>query len=423
MQIPFLRGIAPALSLLLWACSPDSEGVARGGDAAAVSGDAGAPTAKPDAGMVVAPLDSGRVRELDAALIDAAAKRDAGSATVPSDADDAGPEPTAADAAAPATSPQPVEPCSQELQTVVADARPDFGAAPSPPVPSVAGDPNEPGAYEVWRSDVVIPNPDSARSALEATFYAPSEDGGTTVAAGRFALVLVMHGFGLTHQAYEAMSSHMASHGFVVLGVTLPFSLTSAHDKNASEAIAAIDFALSSAAPESVQTHVDAEKIAAAGHSLGGKIAFYAAALDTRIDLVIAWDPSNAGGPPCFIDAMACNNFPVAPNCLVMQEGIVHQLRAETLVFRAAADGANPEPAHNAIHFFRGAPMPATLIDFDATVQHGDWANAESAVLPHTRRVQLAFLRQRFYGHTGIEPWLPRGAEVSVGAARVLYKP
>jgi|GEM_PF-1312679 len=421
MQIPFRRGIAPALSLLLCACSADPDAVARGGDAAAaVSGDAAAPTAKPDAGMVVAPSDAGRVRELDAALADAAAERDAGSATVPSEADDAGP---AADASAPTTSPQPVDPCSQELQSVVADARPDFGAAPSPPVQSVAGDPNEAGAYGVWRSDVVIPNPDSARSALEATFYAPSEDGGSTVAAGRFALVLVMHGFGLTHQAYEGMSAHMASQGFVVLGITLPFSLTSAHDKNAEEALAAVDFALSSAAPEALQTHVDAEKIAAAGHSLGGKIAFYAAALDARIDLVIAWDPSNAGGPPCFIDAMACNNFPVAPNCLVMQAGIVHQLRAETLVFRAAADGANPEPEHNAIHFFRGAPMPATLIDFDATVQHGDWANAESAVLPHTRRVQLALLRQRFYGHTGLEPWLPRGAEIGDGAARVLYKP
>lgn len=413
MQIPFRRGIAPALSLLLSACSAAKNVAANGGDAAAVSGDAGVPTAKLDAAM----MDAGRVR---VAIADAAAERDAHSATAPSEADDAGP---VADAAAPTTSPQPVEPCSQELQSVVADARPDFGTAPSPPVASVAGDPNDPGAYGVWRSDVVIPNPDGARSALEATFYAPSEDGGTTVAAGRFALVLVMHGFGLTHQAYEAMSSHMASHGFVVLGITLPFSLTSAHDKNADEAIAAIDFALSAAAPESVQTHVDAEKIAAAGHSLGGKIAFYAAALDARIDLVIAWDPSNAGGPPCFIDAMGCNNFPVAPNCLVMQAGIVHQLRAETLVFRAAADGANPEPEHNAIHFFRGAPAPATLIDFDAMAAHGDWANAESAVLPHTRRVQLALLRHRFYGHTGLEPWRPRGAEIGDGAARVLYKP
>ncbi|HTU60738.1 MAG TPA: alpha/beta fold hydrolase, partial [Polyangiales bacterium] len=312
---------------------------------------------------------------------------------------------------------------SQELQAVVGDARPDFGAAPSAPVASADGDPNEPGSYGVWRSDAVIPNPDSARSALDATFYAPSDDGGTTVSAGPFGLVLVMHGFGLTHLDYAPISSHMASHGFVVLGLTLPFSLTSAHDKNADEAIAAIEFALSTAAPEAVQTHIDAQKIAAAGHSLGGKIAFYAAALDARIDLVIAWDPSNAGGPPCFIDAMGCNNFPVAPNCLVMQAGIVHQLRAESLVFRAAADGANPEPEHNAIHFFRGAPAPATLIDFDANAQHGDWASAESAVLPRTRRVHIAFLRQRFYGHTGLDLWLPNGAQIGDGAARVLYKP
>ena len=392
----------------------------------AARGAAEAPAAKPDAATPVAPSDAGRAQARDAAVStrtpDATVERDAGSAPLPSEADDAGPEPVA-DAAAPAADPQPVEPCSQEPQSAVGDARPDFGAAQSSPVSSVAGDPNEPGSYGVWRSDAVIPNPDSNRSALEATFYAPSEDGGSAVAPGRFALVLVMHGYGLTHRAYEGMSSHIASHGFVVLGVTLPFSLTSAHDKNADEAIAAIDFALSSAAPASLQMHIDAERIAAAGHSLGGKISFYAAALDARIDLVIAWDPSNAGGPPCFVDAMACNDFPVAPNCLVMQSGIVHQLHAETLVFRAAADGANPEPEHNAIHFFRGAPSPATLVDFDASVQHGDWANPESAVLPRTRRVQLAFLRQRFYGHTGLEPWLPGGAQIGDGAARVLYKP
>jgi dienelactone hydrolase len=197
-----------------------------------------------------------------------------------------------------------------------------------------------------------------------------------------------------------------------VLGITMPFALEAAHDKNAAEAIAAIDLAISDAAPEAIRGHVDAERIAALGHSFGGKIAFYAASLDARIDLVIGWDPSNAGGPPCFVDATACNQFPVAPNCMADDSGIVHRMRAETVVLRAAPDGANPEPAHNAIHFYRGAPAPATLIDFDTNVAHGDFANAAAAVLAHTRRVNAAFVLSRLLGATGLEDYLPGGAKI-----------
>jgi hypothetical protein len=106
----------------------------------------------------------------------------------------------------------------------------------------------------------------------------------------------------------------------------------------------------------------------------------------------------------------------VAPNCLVEDSGIVHQLNAETLVLRAAPDGANPEPEHNAIHFYRGAPSPATLIDFDENVAHGDFANPAAQVLAHTRRVQLAFLRSRLLGATDLADYLPGGARIDEGA-------
>ena len=418
-------GLVHALSFLACTSTSDPELQSSEQDAAVSrkpAAQAGSVEAPHEPAPSMRPSDAGHANPPDADLPmspPVAAVDGNAVVTAPGEAEDAGPA-LPQDSAAP---PEPAQPCSQELQTLVGNARPDFGPAPTLPALSAGGDPNDNGAYAVWRMDVVIANPDATRSALDATFYAPSQDEGRSIATGQFALVLVMHGYGLTHQAYEGMSTHIASHGFVVLGLTLPFSLTAAHDKNAAEALAAIDFALSSAAPTPLHTHIDPQKIAAAGHSLGGKIAFYAAALDARIDLVIAWDPSNAGGPPCFIDSAACNDFPVAPNCLAMQAGVVHQLRAESLVFRAAADGANPEPAHNAIHFFRGAPAPATLIDFDTRAQHGDWANPDSAVVPHTRRVQVAILRQRFYQHTGLESWLPQGAQISEGAARALYKP
>jgi dienelactone hydrolase len=317
--------------------------------------------------------------------------------------------------------PQPVDPCSEDLQAEVGHAQPDFGAIPTPT--AFMGDPDAMGPFAVFKRDVTIPNPHTAGPALDATFYAPSTDAGTSIADGKFAFALVMHGFGTTHRSYEHFTLHLASHGFVALGITLPFSGVAMHDKNAAQAIAAIDYALGDPAAAAITPHIDATKVAILGHSFGGKIAFYAAALDPRVDLVVGWDPSNAGGPPCFIDPAACNGFPVAPNCAAKDSGIIHQLRAETLVFRAAPDGANPEPGHNAVNFFRGAPEPATLVDYDTTVLHGDFANPLAAVVPRARRIHLAFLLNRFYGTTGLDAWLPRGAEIGAGAVRVLYKP
>jgi hypothetical protein len=319
------------------------------------------------------------------------------------------------------TLPSLVDPCSDDLDLQRGAIAPDFGASVGGE--GFTGDPNDDGPFQVLAVDTTIPNPDSAREALDATFYAPSNDG-VAIADGAHPLALVMHGFGTTHRFYEHFTRHLASHGIVVLGITLPGALTAAHDKNAAEAIAAIDFALGQDAPQAVRGGTDAERIAVLGHSLGGKIAFYAAALDARIDLVVGWDPSNAGGPPCFIDPESCNAFVVAPNCLAQESGIVHQLRAESVVFRAAADGANPEPAHNAIHFYRGAPAPATLLDFDMNVLHGDFASETAAVIPHTRRVQLAFLLTRLRGMTGLEAYLPGGDALDDDAlvTRVLYR-
>lgn len=304
------------------------------------------------------------------------------------------------------------------------------GQVPSTPAPAGAaftgnpGNPGEMGAAAVLQVDFSLPNPDPARPALTGTFYAPSDDGGFTARPGPLPLVLVMHGFGTTHRNYDHFSTHLASHGLLALGLSLPAAAVAAHDKNADEAVAAISFALGADAPAQVAGLADPARIAAAGHSFGGKIAFYAAAQDTRISLVIGWDPSNAGGPPCFVDPAACNDFPVAPNCQAMDAGLVHRIRAESLIFRAAPDGANPEPDHNAIHFYRGAPTPSTLVDYDTAVMHGDWANGLLPVVAHSRAVHVALLLQRLTGATGLDAWLPGGAEVAagLGVKRVLRK-
>ena len=112
-------------------------------------------------------------------------------------------------------------------------------------------------------------------------------------------------------------------------------------------------------------------KIAVAGHSKGGKVSFFTAVIDDRVDLAIGWDPSNSGGPPCFIGnvvpGLSCNALPAAPNCMIESPGNLHFMQAESLVLGEPRDNAvNPDKHHNSVHFYRGAPSPASLVLFNA---------------------------------------------------------
>lgn len=238
---------------------------------------------------------------------------------------------------------------------------PDLGELPAPA--DFVGDPRAMGTPPLSQA-VQVPRPPGDDGTSKGTVYEPVADT-ARASEPRFPLVVVMPGYGATHTAYAAYSTVFASHGFLVLGLDTGeggFTSTSDHEKEARRAVAAIDWMLTGPAA----AHIDATKIAVAGHSKGGKVAFWAAALDSRIDLVIGWDPSNAGGPPCFIDPVACNSQPAAPNCNTaegMGVGVLQDMRAESFVVGVPPDRlTNPDPAHNSLNFYRGAPSPATYI-------------------------------------------------------------
>jgi hypothetical protein len=104
----------------------------------------------------------------------------------------------------------------------------------------------------------------------------------------------------------------------------------------------------------------------------------------------------------------------VAPNCTASRSGVQHLSHAESLVIGAPPDPAfNPDPNHNAIHFYRGAPSPASLVLLDTG--HVPWATgaSDAAVFRITKRVHTAVLLRRFFGVTGLEAFLPDGARVT----------
>jgi len=262
----------------------------------------------------------------------------------------------------------------------------------------------EPGPYDVYLERVSMPNPEDPASSLEGHIYAPSEDG-RSMAAGPFPLAVVMPGFGATYGLYNVYSNHLASHGFLVIGFdfVIAAGFDGMHDTLARQATYVIDFALDPAGP--LAGHVDGARVATVGHSLGGKIAFYAAAIDPRISVVMTVDPSNSGGPPCFVSQEWCNAYPVAPNIVTGATGVLDDVNAASFIMRAAPDPLlNPDEQSNAQYFFTGldgaglhaVKSPALYFDMGG-ISHAAWLS-NSNIMRITKRTMAAWIKTHFEG-------------------------
>ncbi len=318
----------------------------------------------------------------------------------------------------------PAEPCAEDrnadrnadsdINQTTGTVVPDLGIVPVGG--EFTGDTALDGEYDVFQQTVSIPIESGILHAagltiklnasnLSGTVFAPSTDGGTSIAPGKWPLVLVLAGFQGSYTMYRTYSLHYASHGFTVLGVDTHSNLTTAsHDKESYELVQCLDWIDTEDSP--LHGFIDMTKIAVSGHSKGGKLTFFLAAIDPRIDFVIAWDPSNAGGPPCPIPG--CNSQPVAPNCDGKSPGIEHYMHAESIVLGMPRSAVTPDRHHNSIHFYRGAPSPAHLVFFDAS--HVAPVSNQNVVVIN-KRVQMALLLDRFKGMEVNREYLPDTTE------------
>lgn len=307
----------------------------------------------------------------------------------------------------PGDPPVPAAPCGTDLQVHNGTTVVDLGLVGSPG--AYTFDPVGDGAYDTIVQNLQVDNPTAGRGVIPVSIFAPSTDG-TTAAAGSYPLVLFFPGFGTSHTSYTHFTRKLASHGFIVIGASFPntgFLDPAHHDLNALEGDAVISWALTTGPYADL---IDATKIATMGHSQGGKIAFYVATLDPRVDMVIGLDPQNGGGPPCAVAGTVganCNAWPVAPNCRANDSGLESNLHAETLVFAAEDKLITPDAHLRAIHFYRGAPSVAHLVHMPS-VGHASWVT-DTATSQVTRRVATSLLLTRFGGWTGLEQYLPEG--------------
>jgi len=291
-------------------------------------------------------------------------------------------------------------------------------------------DPSDPyenaGDYGVLRNPLLISNSEQPAQPMQGALYRPDTPAVTT---GKAHLVVLLPGFGASYQLYSAYAEHLASHGYWVLGMDFTRqadAYDAEHDYRARQVSMAIDYL---AAQPQYGAELDTASTGIIGHSMGGKIAFYTASQDARIVAVMALDPVNGGGPPCFIAPDDCAKYPVAPNPARGQTGVLDSVHATSVILRSQPDASfNPENEFNASWFFFGSdgngahavPAPAVYVDMGA-VGHADYLTLlQSDTVQITKRTALALFEQQFNGVNTSTYFGGQRVEADIAAGRIV---
>ncbi|MDQ3295561.1 MAG: dienelactone hydrolase family protein [Myxococcota bacterium] len=271
-------------------------------------------------------------------------------------------------------------------------------------------DPANDGMFTVIEGAASIPGAVAGRT-LPATVFAPA--GGSARP-----LVVVSPGFQMDRSQYRSYARHLATWGFVVvLTDYADRGFFANHQLLANDVTAVIDYAL--AQPTLA---VDGSRIAAVGHSLGGKISVFAATQEPRIRAVVAWDPVDSQNPSVAPELMASVNAAIA-------------VVGETT--NASGGGMPCAPAaDNFEKFYAAAPSPALAITV-AGADHMDWVDdpscgfcgfcAAGTAAPElartvTRRLDVAWLRLHLLDDAAMEPWLASPPELAAGVVAIVRR-
>lgn len=169
----------------------------------------------------------------------------------------------------------------------------------------------------------------------------------TTTADGTFGGVAISPGFTARWSSLEWLGPRIASHGFVVIGI----ETNSIYDQPTSrgqQLLAALDYLVNSS---SVRTRVDRNRLAVAGHSMGGGGSLYAANARPSLQAAVPLAPWNTdktwGGiqvPTMIIGGESDSVAPVSSHSIPFYTSIP-----------ASSEKAYLE-LNNASHFFPQSP-------------------------------------------------------------------
>lgn len=273
-----------------------------------------------------------------------------------------------------------------------------------------AQDPGVEGKRRTAHFDLMVSvSGDGAR--MQVTVFGPSDDG-VDLAAGA-PLVLFAPAAGVPRTQYYDYAYRMANHGLAV--VLLSARQEDKHTQyfqDASNLLSWLD-APSGLDSERVSGRIDVRRAGAAGHGLGGKIAFLLAESDSRIRAVLGIDPVNTLGGDI-------NNPSALPGLGLLRgrarTGLLGETRSADLMNSCAPSN------QNYLEFFDNLPAPAFAITFptaghmdfvddlatcgDACGRCGPGAQDKQAVHQLAVKLSAAFFQTYLYGCKLTESYL-----------------
>ena len=287
-----------------------------------------------------------------------------------------------------------------------------------------ASDPDAPDMTVPPLPEPQDPGPDTSATQGDVTLddrgFLPDLKGTVCVPTDGFGaphpLVVISPGFAMNRDQYKSYCEHLASWGFVAVVQTYQ-GIT--HNDYADSVGDIIDWALD----PSSGLDIDADKIATAGHSLGGKVSILAAIRDARVKAVVAWDPVDTNLPSVTPEQMGDFGVPLA-------------MLGETLDATAAFP---PAPAcapadNNYDAYFTAASSRPILAYTVLEADHMDWVDDPTCLLcgacrpgeanhlevkALTRRTTVAFLRRHLLSDTEMDTYLTGPAALADEAAGV----
>ncbi len=182
--------------------------------------------------------------------------------------------------------------------------------------------------------------------------------------AGPFPVLVFSHGFMLDPSLYQSYGEQLASWGYLVVMPALPGSILAprTHRELAEILIGLLDWIDDNAelADGPLGGAADVDRLALAGHSMGGKISLLVATQDDRPRAVFGVDPVDAAGGPGSTDS---TDYPSVTPELMPQIAVPLVLLGETT--NASGGLGQPcAPADNNFHqYYLYAASPAVEIE------------------------------------------------------------
>jgi hypothetical protein len=199
--------------------------------------------------------------------------------------------------------------------------------------PAIAADPNKDGPYQFTEmNDSITVQATGAKVPIHCAFPTAGPQ------AGPYPVVVVAHGLSLGADLYVSYVKRLASFGYVALTADYPASIFNVNNtNNAKELLAALDWAEKKA---ELAGKADVSQAGMTGHSLGGKLALFAATMDPRVKASINLDPVDGGMGQC--NEPSCVDMSAKMKTLTIPTGFLGETLDATGMFgQACAPTAN----------------------------------------------------------------------------------